>query len=219
VVRTLAATEHLFRLTDLRRRESKGAPEMLPTALRGSETGDGAFAQNVALELRNGAKYGVEHLTRCGAGIDVFSQRAQRYPPLAQRFGRVEQMAQAPSEAVEFPDNEGIARREIRDRALEPRSRSQRARGGIFVNDGAPRSAQRVELQRCRLLVRRDACVTNQARRAGFDDLGVIRPDQTRSWGFLCARFPGFWARRRNTTDKRGDCNGYRRLGPVLSRV
>jgi len=49
---------------------------MLAAALRGSETGDGAFAQNVALELRNGAKHGVEHLARCGSGIDVFGQRS-----------------------------------------------------------------------------------------------------------------------------------------------
>ena len=59
VVRALAASEHLFRLANLRRRESKGAPEMLAAALGGSETGDGAFPQNVALELRNGAKHGV----------------------------------------------------------------------------------------------------------------------------------------------------------------
>jgi hypothetical protein len=50
-------------------------------------------------------------------------------------------MPQAPSEPIEFPDDEGIARGEIRDRALEPRSRSQRPRGGIFVNYDAPRSA------------------------------------------------------------------------------
>lgn len=62
-------------------------------------------------------------------------------------------MPQAPSEPIEFPDNEGVARSEIRDRGLEPGSRLQRPRGGIFVDDGAPRSAQGIELQRCRLLV------------------------------------------------------------------
>jgi hypothetical protein len=102
----------------------------------------------IALELRNGAKHRVEHLARCGSCIDVFGQRSQRYPPLTQRFGRVEQMAQAPSEPIEFPDNEGIARSEIRDRALEPGSRSQRARGGIFVNDGTPQRAARSDLVR-----------------------------------------------------------------------
>jgi hypothetical protein len=48
--------------------------------------------------------------------------------PRAERFGRVEQMPQAPSEPIEFPDNKGVARGEIRDRALEPGSRSQRPR-------------------------------------------------------------------------------------------
>jgi hypothetical protein len=43
---------------------TKGAPEMLPAALRGSETGHGAFAQNVRSNCANGAKHGVEHLTR-----------------------------------------------------------------------------------------------------------------------------------------------------------
>jgi hypothetical protein len=86
------------------------------------------------------------------------------------------ELAQAPSDPIEFPDDEGIARREIRDRALEPGSRSQRPRCGILVNDGASGGAQRVELQRRRLFVRRHARVADQPRRPGSMTCGVIGP-------------------------------------------
>jgi hypothetical protein len=143
---------------------AKGTPETLATTLGGGKAGDGTFAQHVALDLRNGAKHGVEHLSRRGARVDMLGQRSQSHASFAQRFSRVEQMPQAPPEPIELPDDEGIARCEIRDRGLESRSRSQRSRCGILVNDGATGGAQCVELQRRCLFIRRHACVADQAR-------------------------------------------------------
>ena len=40
----------------------------------------------------------------------MHGQRSQRYAPLTERFGPFEQMPQAPSEPIEFPDNKGVAR-------------------------------------------------------------------------------------------------------------
>jgi len=53
------------------------------------------------------------------------------------------------------------------------------------VDGGASGRAQRVELQRRRLLVRGDASVADEARFGDRDDLGVVQPGKTRSWGFL----------------------------------
>ena len=89
---------------------------------------------------------------------------------LAERLGYVEQRPQASAEAIEAPHDERTAGADGRERAIETRPRSQRARGRIPVNDGASGSAQRVELQRCGLLVRRHARIADQARRPRFDD-------------------------------------------------
>jgi len=51
---------------------------------------------------------------------------------------------------------------------------------------------QRVELERGGLLVRGDACVTDEARFGEQDDLGVIEPGEMHSWGFLRAPLLGF---------------------------
>jgi len=56
--------------------------------------------------------------------------------------GEYEQKQQAPSESIEFLDDECMARGD-RDRTPEPGSPAQRALGGIFVNDRALRWVQR----------------------------------------------------------------------------
>jgi hypothetical protein len=130
---------------------------MLAAALSGSETGNGAFAQNVALEFERrppARNRGIEHLARGGARVDMFGQRSQCHATLAQSFGRVEQMPQAPSDPIEFPDDEGITRGKSRDRALEPRSRSQRPEAGAATTLSG--QALTTPAQRRRRTARRD---------------------------------------------------------------
>jgi len=78
VIRTLAASEHLFGFSDLRGRKRGASAEALATALRGRETRDGALAQHVVFKLRHGAEHRVQHATRGCAGVDVVGERSQR---------------------------------------------------------------------------------------------------------------------------------------------
>jgi hypothetical protein len=141
-------------------------------------------------------------------------------PPRAREASRyIEQRPQASAEAIEAPHDERIAGVDVRERAIETRPRSQRARGRILVNDGASGSAQRVELQRCGLLVRRHARIADQARRSRFDDLGVIRTDAASSWGLIRALFRRFPGRRRALWRRQRCGRGHRGSGYDVAAV
>jgi len=74
VIRTLAARHHLFRLTQLRRRQRGPAAETLTATFRGRKTGNGSLAQHIMFELCDGAEHSVQHSPRGGAGVDMIGE-------------------------------------------------------------------------------------------------------------------------------------------------
>jgi hypothetical protein len=109
---------------------------------------------------------------------------------------------------IEPPHHERIARSERFEGLREDGARGVGARRLFLENhiDGCAR--QRIGLQCCRLVVRRDPRVAHQPRRSVLDGLGIIPARQTPSWGFLWLRFRRFGRCRRPSPSLFGRANG-----------
>ncbi len=66
---------------------------MLPSCLSGAYPSDGSFAQDVALELRNGAENRIEHSAGGSRRIEVLGKRSQRDVAFAKYLRNFEQVA------------------------------------------------------------------------------------------------------------------------------
>ncbi len=94
-----------------------GVSPRLSIALASRICADGAFPENVTLELRDGTEDGVEHPTCCCRGVEVVVERAQRHLTVAQCLCDLEKLLERPTQAVEPPDDKGVDSGELTDRA------------------------------------------------------------------------------------------------------
>jgi hypothetical protein len=147
VRRTLASLNHFASLTNLGRFKRRRSTDVLASTLGGTHPRDRPLAENVPLELRDGAQDGVEHLAGRGRCVDVLRERAQRNAPIAQHLGHLEQMPQRPPQPVELPDDEGIAGAQLSEGAIELRPRSERPALFVLEDPLAAGGLEGVELQ------------------------------------------------------------------------
>lgn len=69
---TLATVEHNLRFTPLNRRERRPSSKPFAAILCRHKAGDSALADDIPLELCNGAEHCIEHLPGRGPGVDVW---------------------------------------------------------------------------------------------------------------------------------------------------
>ena len=148
----------------LRQRERSAA--VASARPRGRESGQGAFADQLPLELgqrREDAEY---EAAGGGGGVDLRALPGEH--PQAHAAGRqvlhgVDQVDEVATEAVELPDDEHVARPERAHAAVESRAVVADT-GGEVVVDVDARGPQRVALQVQRLgaVCFRDAGVADQ---------------------------------------------------------
>jgi hypothetical protein len=75
----------------------------------GGQPGVGPFADEVAFELGQGGEDMEDELAAGGGGVDRLLEAAEPDPAVGQAGDGVDQMAQRPAQAVELPDDQGIA--------------------------------------------------------------------------------------------------------------
>ena len=103
-----------------------------PRAGRG-QPGAGAFADQVAFELGQGGEDVEDELAARGGGVDRLLEAAEPDAAVGQAGDGVDQVPQGAAEAVEFPDDQGVARAELVQELLEG-GRSVRAPLAVSVN-------------------------------------------------------------------------------------
>ena len=75
----------------------------------GGEPGAGAFADEVAFELGQGGEDVEDELAARRGGVDCLLQAAEPDAAVGQAGDGVDQVAQGAAEAVELPDDQGVA--------------------------------------------------------------------------------------------------------------
>jgi len=153
VIRALAAIDHLLCLPNLRRRECRRAPDVLASCLGRAYPSDGSFAQNVTLELRDGAKARIQHFASGGGRVDVFGQRSQCDVTVVERLGDLEKVTQRASEPIELPHDESVAGAQVDECAIHLWPRAQCAAELVLEDSLATGGLKRVKLQAGRLFV------------------------------------------------------------------
>jgi hypothetical protein len=94
----------------------------------------GALADQVALELSQGAEDVEDQLPAGGGGVDPLGQALEPNALLGQAGNGVDQVAEAAAEAVEPPDHEGVAGAELFESPVEAGAFRQGAGGGDEVD-------------------------------------------------------------------------------------
>jgi glycine/D-amino acid oxidase-like deaminating enzyme len=90
-----------------------------------------AFADEVAFEVGQGGEDVEDELAAGGGGVDRLLEAAEPDPAISQPSDRVDQVAQGAAEAVEFPDDQGVAGPELVQELLENRAVGAGAAGGL----------------------------------------------------------------------------------------
>ena len=154
-------------LADLLRVEFGWAPA-LPAAGAGRlKTGAGAFADQVAFELRQRAE-DVEHERATGrAGVDRLGQGTELHSPFVEYGHQVDQVPHAPAEPVELPHDDGVALPQEVEHVVEFGTVRPRAGRHVGEDPVAPGLLECVLLQISGLVARADPRVSvNHARHA-----------------------------------------------------
>jgi hypothetical protein len=95
------------------------------------QAGGGAFADEVALELGQGGEDVEDELAAGGGGVDRLLQAAEPDATLSQVGDGVDQVPERSAEAVELPDDQGVAGAQLVQDLGEDRSVAAGAAGGL----------------------------------------------------------------------------------------
>src|SRR5436305_9553119 len=134
-----------------------------PAGARRLQARLGALADELALELGDRPE-DVEHQpTRRARGVDPLRQAAKTEPALPELANQLDQMPQAPAQAIQPPHHQHVlAVTQLLQRPLELRPFAQRPRRGVAEPPLTPGRFERVELQRDVLIASRDTGIANQ---------------------------------------------------------
>jgi hypothetical protein len=128
-----AAGVQLAGQLDLAGVEHRRAAAVAAASPGGYQPGGGALAHQVAFELGQGGEDVEDKLAAGGGGVDRLLERPEPDAALSQAGDDVDQMAQGAAEAVEFPDDQGVAGPELVEDLGED-GRSVRAPLAVSVN-------------------------------------------------------------------------------------
>ena len=92
----------------------------------GGQPGGRAFADEVAFELGQGREDMEDELAAGGGGVDRLLEAAEPDPAVGEAGDGVDQVPEGAAEAVEFPDDQGVAGAEL----VQELGRGWAGRGG-----------------------------------------------------------------------------------------
>jgi hypothetical protein len=133
----------------------------------GGQPGAGAFADEVAFELGQGGEDMEDELAAGGGGVDGLLEAAQSDAAVGQAGDGVDQVAEGAAEAVEFPDDQGVAGAQLVQELLEDRAVGAGAAGGLGEDPVAAGALEGVDLEVGVLVGGGDAGVAEQMSHAG----------------------------------------------------
>ena len=138
-------------------------PSPQPAAgARSGQPGTGPFPDEVALELGQRAEDVKDQFAARGGGIDALGQAAQANLALLEGGDDLDEVPQGAAQAVQAPDDQGIAGAHVGQRLREAGPLGGRAALGIGEHTLTAGSLEGILLQGEGLLVGRDAGVANQ---------------------------------------------------------
>ena len=120
---------------------TEGRPPWRPRARAAASPAAGAFADEVAFELGQGGEHVEDELAARGGGVDRLLEAAEPDPAVGQAGDGVDQVPQGAAEAVELPDDQGVAGAQLVQELLEGGAVGAGAAGGLGehpVAAGAP---------------------------------------------------------------------------------
>jgi hypothetical protein len=135
-----------------------GHLELVPAQHRGSaaaaaagpgrgQTSGRALADEVAFELGQGGEDVEDELAPGGGGVDGLLQAAEPDAAVGEAGDGVDQVPQGAAEAVQFPDNQGVARAQLVQDLFEDWAVGAGAAGGLGEHPVAAGAFQGVDLK------------------------------------------------------------------------
>ena len=100
---------------------SGGRPPSLPAGPGRVEPGPGPLADEVPLELGQGREDVEDQLPAAGRRVDALLEAPEADLPFLELPHGVDQVPDAAAQAVELPDDEGVALPEVCEGLIEPR--------------------------------------------------------------------------------------------------
>jgi hypothetical protein len=133
----------------------------------GGQPGGGPFADQVAFELGQGREHMEDQLAARGGGVDRLMEAVEPDAALGQSGDGVDQVAQGAAQAVEFPDDRGIAGAQLVQDLVEGGAVGAGAAGRLGEHPIAAGGLQRVDLELWLLIGGGDAGIAEQMSHAG----------------------------------------------------
>jgi hypothetical protein len=124
-----------------------GRPPRRPRARAAANPAVVAFADEVAFELGQGGEDMEDELAARRGRVDCLLQAPQPDPAVGQAGDGVDQVPQGPAEAVEFPDDEGVAGAELVQELGEGGAVGAGAAGGLGEHPIAAGVLEGVDLE------------------------------------------------------------------------
>jgi hypothetical protein len=93
----------------------------------------GPLPDEIPLELCERSEDVEDELAATGRGVGLLLQGAEADASLLQLFDRVDEVGEGAAESVQPPDNESVARAQVRERLGQTRPVGDRARDGVGV--------------------------------------------------------------------------------------
>jgi hypothetical protein len=134
-----------------------------------------AFADEVALELGQGREDVKDELAARRSGVDRFLEATEPNTAVGQAGDGVDQVPQRAAEAVEFPDDQGIAGPQLVQHLLESGPVGAGAAGGLGEHPVAAGTLQGVDLELRLLVGGGDASIAEQV----SHDVTVSQPSDS----------------------------------------
>jgi hypothetical protein len=128
----------------------------------GGQPSGGAFADAVAFELGQCGEDVEDKLAARGGGVDRLLEAAEPDAALSQDGDGVDQMPQGAAEAVQFPDDQGVAGPQLVEELLEGGAVGAGAAGGLGEHPVAAGALEGVDLELWLLVGGGDAGVAEQ---------------------------------------------------------
>jgi hypothetical protein len=111
--RVLPRAMHLSSHLELVGGHDRGSAALAAAGPGGSQPRSSAFADEVAFELGQGGEHMEDELAAGGGGVDRLLQAPEPDPALSEAGDGADQLPQRSAEAVEFPDDQGVAWAEL----------------------------------------------------------------------------------------------------------
>ena len=142
--------------------ERLGSASDAATRASGAETGQGAFADQIAFKLRQRAEDMKDQLSAGGRGVDLLGERLKTDPTLVERADGFEKMGEGTAQPIQAPDDEHVTGPELLQGLVQTGSLGLGAADGIGERAFTPCLLESVTLEIEGLLLGGDAGVADQ---------------------------------------------------------